>query len=129
MGSSVAAGTPQQSFIVSLWALGPWAINSRKQLSFPIYSDKAVELVEGLSGRAGESLPFLIIAAKDDLGMSNELEAQARRRTIRRLMLAGGVLVTSAASVYAGYKIYKSLSAAQANSSSTAAGVRRVLTR
>jgi hypothetical protein len=53
---------------------------------------------------------------------------QARRRTIRRLMLVGGVLVTSAASVYAGYKIYKSLEAAQA-SSTTATGLKRVLTR
>jgi hypothetical protein len=32
---------------------------------------QAVELVVGLSGRAGESLPFVLIAAKDDLGMSN----------------------------------------------------------
>lgn len=31
----------------------------------------AVELVIGLSERAGESLPIVLIAAKDDLGMSN----------------------------------------------------------
>jgi hypothetical protein len=32
---------------------------------------QAVQLVVGLSGRAGDSLPFVLIAAKDDLGMSN----------------------------------------------------------
>jgi hypothetical protein len=32
---------------------------------------QAVSLVVGLSGRAGDSLPFVLIAAKDDLGMSN----------------------------------------------------------
>jgi hypothetical protein len=30
----------------------------------------AVQLVVGLSGRAGDSLPFVLIAAKDDLYMS-----------------------------------------------------------
>jgi hypothetical protein len=32
---------------------------------------QAVQLLVGLSGRAGDSLPFVLIAAKDDLGMSN----------------------------------------------------------
>jgi hypothetical protein len=32
---------------------------------------QAVALVVGLSGRAGDSLPIVLIAAKDDLGMSN----------------------------------------------------------
>lgn len=30
-----------------------------------------LQLVVGLSERAGESLPFVLVAAKDDLGMSN----------------------------------------------------------
>uniref|UniRef100_A0A383VCR8 Mitochondrial Rho GTPase n=1 Tax=Tetradesmus obliquus TaxID=3088 RepID=A0A383VCR8_TETOB len=172
---------------------------------------QAVALVTGLSGRAGDSLPFVLIAAKDDLGMSNELEAEvhaackdlalplpipvsvllgslghhpvpdaaaaaaaaaagggpaaaaagggrsaaaaaaaaaraggsnvfvalllaamhpegnvpdtparkARRQTIRRLLLAGGVAVTSAASLYAGYRLYRSLQETTRPSSSS----------
>lgn len=30
-----------------------------------------LQLIVGLSERAGESLPFVLVAAKDDLGMSN----------------------------------------------------------
>jgi len=33
--------------------------------------DMLLQLVVGLSERAGESLPFVLVAAKDDLGMSN----------------------------------------------------------
>ncbi|KAF6252047.1 EF hand associated-domain-containing protein [Scenedesmus sp. NREL 46B-D3] len=178
----------------------------------------ALALAVGLSGRAGDSLPFVLIAAKDDLGMSNvsgtaglinapELEDEvhaacrglalpppipvsvllgslghqpvpdagssgggssswrrpcgggsgpaaraggsnvfvalllaamhpegnipdtparkARRQTIRRVMLAGGVAVTGAASLYAGYRLYRSvqdsarLTSSSSSSSST----------
>jgi hypothetical protein len=48
---------------------------------------------------------------------------QAHRQTIRRLMLASGVLVTSAASLYVGYKVYKSVSASSSSiSTSSGAG-------
>eukprot|EP00879_Flechtneria_rotunda_P018544 GHRR01019458.1.p1 GENE.GHRR01019458.1~~GHRR01019458.1.p1 ORF type:complete len:275 (+),score=86.36 GHRR01019458.1:453-1277(+) len=147
----------------------------------------ALKLIVGLSGKAGESLPFVLIAAKDDLGMSKELEAEvyaachdlsiplpipvsvllgslghssndaaaatgsgsnvfvslllaalhpegyipdtparkARRQTIRKVMLTSGFLVTSIASMYAAYRIYKSVAAAQSNSSASGSSGRK----
>lgn len=37
-----------------------------------------LQLVVGLSERAGESLPFVLVAAKDDLGMSNVSRGSSR---------------------------------------------------
>jgi hypothetical protein len=37
-----------------------------------------LQLLVGLSERAGESLPFVLVAAKDDLGMSNVSQQYCR---------------------------------------------------
>lgn len=86
-GSSPAGTSPKAGSLLSELTrcdVAAFAFDSSSAASF----NEAVELLVAVSTAAGDALPCLLIAAKDDLGMSPELQAACTAK-VCELRLAG----------------------------------------